>query len=145
MDCNDSIRKYYRDQIINMEEQDNRPKTIICDIDGTIIYHKGPVQAAIQGAVFPETSKDYLLPGVREKFLEWDRKGYNIILLTGRKESMRSKTEEHLSHLGLFWDQLIMGVGGGPRILINDKKPDGSETAFAINLERDKGLNDIIV
>jgi len=38
-----------------------------------------------------------------------------------------------------------MGVGGGPRIVINDNKPNGQETAFAINLERNKGINDIIL
>ena len=31
------------------------------------------------------------------------------------------------------------------RILINDNKPDGRETAFAINLERNKGIDDIIL
>ena len=33
---------------------------------------------------------------------------------------MRITTERHLSELGIFYDQLIMGVGGGQRILIND-------------------------
>ncbi len=30
-------------------------------------------------------------------------------------------TESHLRMLGLCWDQLIMGVTSGKRILINDK------------------------
>ena len=33
-----------------------------------------------------------------------------------------------------------MGFGGGDRVLLNDKKPDGRITAYAINLDRDKGL-----
>jgi hypothetical protein len=58
---------------------------------------------------------------------------------------MRKATEEQLARLGVFYDQLIMGIGGGDRILINDNKPDGRETAFAINLERNKGIDDIIL
>jgi hypothetical protein len=38
-----------------------------------------------------------------------------------------------------------MGIGGGHRILINDNKPDGKEVAFAYNIERNKGINDIIL
>ena len=40
---------------------------------------------------------------------------------------------------------MVMGVGGGPRYLINDNKPEGTESAFAINIERNKGINDIIL
>ncbi len=123
--------------------EDNRPKTIICDIDGTLIPHQGPTKAAMtEHGIDLDT---FPLPGVSDKLVEWDRKGYNIILLTGRKESMRENTEKHLASIGIFYDQLVMGVGGGPRILINDKKPDGKDTAFAINVERNKGLNDITV
>lgn len=116
---------------------DPRPKTILLDIDGTLIEHVAP------GApdYYERTSK--LLPGVIKKFQEWDAKGYNIILITGRRESSREFTENQLIKLGLFWDQLIMGVGGGPRILINDIKPTGEKTAFAINIERNKGLDGI--
>jgi hypothetical protein len=85
------------------------------------------------------------LPGTVKKLSEWDSKGYNIVLITGRRESMRRATEEQLARLGVFYDQLIMGIGGGDRILINDNKPDGRETAFAINLERNKGIDDIIL
>jgi hypothetical protein len=36
-----------------------------------------------------------------------------------------------------------MGFGSGDRILINDKKTDGRETAFSINLERNGGIKDV--
>jgi hypothetical protein len=48
-----------------------------------------------------------------------------------------------LSDIGIFYDKLIMGVGGGPRIIINDNKPDGRETAFAYSLERNKGISSL--
>lgn len=113
---------------------DSRPKTIICDIDGTLLNHVAPGDL---------NNHQELLPGVIQKFQEWDIKGYNIILITGRRESAREYTERQLDILGLFYDQLIMGVGGGERVLINDCKPNGTETAKAINLERNKGLDDI--
>jgi hypothetical protein len=44
---------------------------------------------------------------------------------------------------GINYDQLIMGFGGGDRILINDRKSDSDrDTAYAINLKRNKGLLD---
>lgn len=113
---------------------DTRPKTIICDIDGTLVRHYDPHTVSK-----PEYRME-LLTGTIEKLLEWERKGYNIILLTGRKESMRQFTEQQLRDVGIFYDQLVMGVGGGPRYLINDYKPTGETTAFAINVERNIGI-----
>jgi hypothetical protein len=114
-----------------------RPKTIFCDIDGTLIKHRIPTKNTHPLATL------HLLPGTIEKLSEWDAKGYNIILTTGRRESMRKVTEEQLAEYGIFYDQLIMGIGGGDRIVINDCKPDGRETAFAFNLKRDEGIKDI--
>lgn len=114
-----------------------RPKTIICDIDGTLIKHVVPGDTKLYS--------DLLLPGTIKKLQEWDIKGYNIILLTGRRESEREFTKKQLSALGIFYDQLIMGAGGGTRILINDKKPDGAHSAISFNIERNFGINDIIV
>jgi phosphoglycolate phosphatase-like HAD superfamily hydrolase len=110
------------------------PKTIICDIDGTILYHYGSLDRVI---LLPPS----LLPGVLEKFNEWNSKGYYIIFLTGRKESMRELTIKQLNSLGLYYDVLIMGAPRGERVIINDTKPDGSITARAVPLERNKGLN----
>ena len=118
---------------------DFRPKTIFCDIDGTLVKHAAPANAQ---------NPDYhmeLLEGTIEKLLEWDKKGYNIILTTGRKESLKKVTEQQLTEAGIFYNYLIMGVGGGTRYLINDNKPEGTESAFAINLKRNKGVNDIIL
>jgi hypothetical protein len=43
-----------------------------------------------------------------------------------------------------MWDQLIMGVGGGERVLINDKlKPQDQDRAIAINAITNKGFLDI--
>lgn len=115
----------------------SKAKTIICDIDGTLLYHNGDLHEQI-------CRTPSVLEGVREKLCEWDSKGYNIILITGRRESCRQRTESQLQFLGIFYDQLIMGVGGGDRILINDRKPYSDDnTAYAINIERNKGVANI--
>jgi len=116
---------------------DPRPKTLIIDIDGTLVEHSRPDDAANPNI------KMVLLEGTIKKLLEWERQGHRILLLTGRKESMRKVTEEQLSELGIFYDMLIMGVGGGGRYLINDNKPDGRLAAFAINVKRNGGISNI--
>lgn len=111
-----------------------RPKTLFIDIDGTLIIHKdmGVSNQLIDGC---------LIPGTLEKFTEWDMMGYNIILTTGRRESHRQETEKMLKDLGLFYDKLIMGIGGGDRVLINDRKPNSEcDTAYAINVDRNEGV-----
>ncbi|MAH43826.1 hypothetical protein CL614_08980 [archaeon] len=115
-----------------------RPKTIFCDIDGTLVEHVQPGMACM-----PHNSMT-ILKGTIEKLIEWDIKGYNIILTTGRRESARVETERQLSEIGIFYDQLIMGIGGGHRILINDLKPDSQEpTAIAISIKRNEGIKDV--
>ena len=114
---------------------ERRPITIFCDIDGTLVKHQSPTTAC------KPKFKMELLPGTTETIIEWDRKGYNIILTTGRRESMRKITERQLSESGIIYDQLIMGIKGGKRYLINDKKSYSNEDyAVAINLDRDKGI-----
>lgn len=116
---------------------ESRPKTIFCDIDGTLVEHSAPDVSS---------KPDYklkVLKGTIDKLLEWDKKGYNIILTTGRKESLREITKKQLSEAGIFYDELIMGIGGGERILINDKKPNGESYARALNIERNLGIENL--
>lgn len=116
----------------------NKIKTIFLDIDGTIIKQKDNLSDVMLEDVT-------LLPGVIDKFNEWNWKGYKIVLTTGRKESSRAKTEESLKKLGLFWDYLIMGLDvGGFRILINDSTDiSKNKTARAITVKRNSGLKNI--
>ena len=111
-------------------------KVIFLDIDGTLLKHHNKGLSAIL------TEKAELLPGVIEKINEWESKGYRIILITGRSESMRYITERQLESLGIFYSILIMEVTGD-RILINDKKPDGRVAASVINLDRNTRIGDV--
>ena len=113
------------------------PKTLFMDIDGTLVEHKNPHLTSLL------SHKMNVLDGTIERILEWNRKGYTIILTTGRRESNREVTIKQLQEAGIFYDQLIMGVGRGPRVVINDIKPDGMLTAYSINLVRNSGVKDI--
>lgn len=111
-----------------------KPKTIFCDIDGTIIKH---VHRFSEVGKIPAE----LLPGVKEKFNEWDSKGYKVILTTARKESARRLTEKQLASLGLSWDYLLMGMTSGQRILINDKLIEKDpDRAISVNLITGSGF-----
>lgn len=116
------------------EYDENKPKTLFIDIDGTIAKHQHAISGVYQ-------NKTEVLPGVIKKFDEWDSAGYRIILTTGRKESARAVTEKQLEEMQISYDMLIMGVGTGNRILINDKlSEDMFDRASAINVITDAGF-----
>ena len=117
-----------------------RPKTIVVDVDGVIFKQIGK---------WPDIDlidpKKDLLPGVREKFLEWEMKGCRIILMTGRADNYKSLTEEQLEKAGIPYHQLITSAGMGQRVLINNLKPEEADvpTAVAVNVDVDRGFEDL--
>ena len=71
---------------------------------------------------------------------QWEMEGSRIIIITGRRESLREKTEKDLQRFGIPYDVLLMGYADSGRVLIND---EGSITkAHAVSLERDKGFKE---
>lgn len=114
-----------------------KPKTLFIDIDGTILKHVHCFSELI-------TTIPVALSGTLDKINQWDSLGHKIIFVTARKESARNFTETQLNSLGFCWDQLIMGVSSGVRVLINDKlyKSD-IDRAQSINIQTDIGFNDI--
>ena len=115
----------------------NKSKTIFCDLDGTLVKHRNPVEAQN-----PDLELE-VLPGTHDKLREWDSKGYYIIITTGRKISARESTKKQLQRAGIFYDQLIMGFGGAFRYIINDRKPNGTDAACVHNIDRNKGIGDL--
>jgi len=110
-------------------------KTIICDIDGTIFkYPKRSIDEMIGEC-------PTLLPGVKQWFDKWEKRGDNIILITGRRESLRERTEAVLYQAGIPYDVLLMGYCDEGRILINDVGSRGQQKAWAHSLERDAGFD----
>lgn len=105
--------------------------TWLIDIDGTLVKHNGYL-----------SGQDELLPGVKEF---WDKipKKDTVILLTARSQDHWKETLEFLQKCGLRFDHAIFNLPAGERILINDMKPSGLDTAIGINIERDIGLSNI--
>ena len=77
----------------------NKPKTIFCDIDGTLTEY--PYTGTKNGD-YNMDSDMIPLPGTLKKLWEWDKKGHCIILTTGRKEGMRKSTEAQLRRAGII-------------------------------------------
>lgn len=116
----------------------NFRKTIFCDIDGTIFYHQDSLKEMLSLPV-------KVLPGVHEKFKEWREKEYYIVITTARPEGTRAITEQQLLQNGIFFDQLVMGLPVGCRVVVNDKKTNGMITADAVSINRNEGLINVEV
>ena len=110
----------------------NMKHTWLIDIDGTIFKHNG----------YKDVGGDEMLPGVLEL---WNSIPENdtIILLSARKQSDKNTTLAAMDNFGLRYDFAIFDLPYGERILINDKKPKGLETALSLNINRDEGMSDI--
>jgi len=118
--------------------QNNKSKTIFCDLDGTLVEHNDPI------SIQDPNLELKVLPGTHDKLREWDSKGYYIVITTGRKQSAREATIKQLSRAGICYDDLIMGFGGALRYIINDRKSNSDlNTAYAINVDRNKGVADV--
>ncbi len=102
-------------------------KTWILDLDGTILVHDGPYLIG----------RDEFLPGAQE-FLNQIPPDDMIIFLTARGEWEKSHTLKFLKENHVRYDHIIFGAGQGERIMINDNKPDGLVTAYAVNTTRDQ-------
>ena len=102
------------------------PKTWILDLDGTLVKHNG----------YKLDGNDTLLSGAKA-FLANIMPEDTVIILTSRTEEYRQLTLDFLNEQGVRYDHIIFNAAYGERIVVNDRKPSGLETAFAINTERD--------
>ncbi len=118
-------------------DQATKNYTIFCDLDGTLWEQGDPTEIAKPGY------QPKIIHGTVSKIREWDSKGYKIILTTGRKESLRDVTIKQLSYAGIVYDQLVMGIGGGSRVLINDLRANGDQSAFVYQPKRNEGVSGI--
>jgi hypothetical protein len=103
--------------------------TWILDVDGTICVHNGYKHGG-----------DTILDGVKELFSQIPAEDM-IILLTSRKEEEKENLEKFMKLNGLRYDYMIFNAPMGERILINDNKPSGLKTAYAIEKNRDSDIN----
>jgi len=124
---------------------------IFCDIDGTLLsiceldkWDPYKLAQISQGSIPIRDPFNCImpLPKVKEKLIDWHVKGYRIILTTARPESLRKITIETLEHFGIIYNQLLMDLPQGVRIIINDIDPSIPDypKALAFNVERNKGI-----
>lgn len=112
-----------------MLEFSSLSKTWILDVDGTILKHNGHLNGG-----------DVLLDGVREFFDNLNPED-KVILLTARKQEYLDDLIRFLKSNNIRYNNLICDIPMGERILVNDEKPSGLKTAYAINKKRDEKLN----
>ena len=101
--------------------------TWIFDLDGTIIKHNG----------YLLDGQDTLLPGALE-FLQNISEKDMVIIVTSREEKYRTLTENFLKSNKIRYDHIIFNAPYGERILVNDDKPSGLKSSYAISSKRDE-------
>jgi len=114
--------------MIPFQLSENLNHTWFIDLDGTILKHNGYL-----------TNNDELLPGVKELWASIPVNDY-IIITTGRAEEYKDSSLQILKDNGLRYNYAIFGLPLGERIVMNDPKPNGLQTAIAWNVERNQGF-----
>lgn len=110
-----------------MIELSTLPHTWILDVDGTLVKHNG----------YKIDGYDTLLDGVKEFFnkIPPDDK---VILLTAREGKYLEDLKIFLKENSIRYDYILTDIPMGERILVNDRKPSGLNTAYAVNKGRDE-------
>jgi histidinol phosphatase-like enzyme len=104
-------------------------KTWFIDLDGTLVLHKSH-----------QSEQDYILPSTVDFFRNIVKEEDFVIITTGRSEGHRERIEKLFEDYKIKFDKILCDLPTGLRILINDKKPDGTITARSLNVERDEGI-----
>jgi hypothetical protein len=109
--------------------------TLFIDLDGTLFVHDAGFFSHNELYSDELVLLDPQIPGKLGMLFD---EGFTIILTTSRPEIQRPSLLSSLSDLGVPFDQLIMGIGGGPRYIINDTKPSlvSFKTASGYSIER---------
>jgi hypothetical protein len=107
-----------------------QPRTWILDLDGTLVKHNG----------YRNDSGDEVLEGVIEFFDNFVSEDDYVLIVTARLAKYKEDTIKFLDENKIRFNQIIFDMPPGLRILINDKKPDGTETALSFNMDRDQGM-----
>lgn len=107
-----------------------QPRTWFIDFDGTLVTQKSHM-----------SDNDVILPATIDFFDKVVQEDDCVVITTARNHDHKSRIEEFLSKNKIRYNVILCGLPTGSRILINDKKPDGTLTAYAHNLNRDEGIN----
>lgn len=109
--------------------------TIFCDIDGTLFkYRKFETY---------KTNEPESIDGTIKMINTAYTQGHHVVLTTARPEYLREHTIMELEMRQVKYNQLVMGIERGTRILINDNETPTIDRAYAINVMRDNGMNTV--
>lgn len=104
--------------------------TYFIDIDG-VIYENGSEFWE------PKWGENKIFDDAKKKINDLFDNGNHIVLVTSRPEKFRETTEKQLERDSLQYNQLVMGIYHGTRILINDYSDTNPyPAAKAINTKR---------
>lgn len=131
---------------------ENLNKTWFVDIDGTLFVHR--TNEELDEMMEEHEMKSHLQETPIQEAIDFinnlpekDR----VLLTTARESRHLPHTLRALYHYEVRFDQIIDGLGSGPRIVVNDIKPKGSannkyplSTAYAINVTRNLGNLEVV-
>jgi Trk K+ transport system NAD-binding subunit len=118
-----------------MENKVVKHATIFCDIDGTLFKYREFSDL--------QTVKAEVIPSVADYLRLHEKLGSHIVITTARPENLRHWTVHELNKNEIPYHQLVMGIGRGNRILINDHKEGHSPRAISFPIVRNEGLPEI--
>lgn len=110
----------------------DKSRTWFIDFDGTLVMQKSHTG-----------DRDYILPETIEFFKNHVRNDDFVVVTTARQsKEHKDRISRFMSAHGLKCDHILCDLPTGPRIVINDTKPSGAETAYSVKLKRDSGIKD---
>lgn len=133
--------KNYKDWGTSLEwlKFKNKIKTYFIDIDGVLFENGAQYFNPKWGTTNP------LLKNI-EVIKKLKSLGNYIVITTSRTEEFRESTIKQFKEVNLEYDQLIMGIGNGERIIINDySNSNPFPSCNSINIKRNTEiLNELI-
>ena len=110
--------------------------TIFCDIDGVLIRHKNHSTS--------ESKDNEFLSGI-STLRKLSKQNHRVILTTARSKKFKPSLESLLTENKVPYDEIVMGLPSGPRILINDRKPKKpfSRQSNSFEVFRNEGLSSL--
>jgi hydroxymethylpyrimidine pyrophosphatase-like HAD family hydrolase len=107
--------------------------TFFVDIDGTLVKYRK----------FAELENSTLEPiqDVIDTINDYYEKGAHIVITSARPDSYELFTKQELETIGVKYHQIILGLGRGTRVVINDNDPQNPEISrsLGVNLNRNMG------
>jgi dTDP-glucose pyrophosphorylase len=109
--------------------------TLFIDLDGTIFSHDS---GGGIGIFDYNTSPTLVNEGIPEWLQSAKAAGYSIVITSARNESSRNLVEDQLATFSIPYNEIILGLSGGPRFLFNDTKDSLAclPTAYVMNYPR---------